>query len=849
MAFVAFSVPILRCLAIPALVFLTALVPSDATAGDEAPTIESLLVVSRAGRSVRGPLFTDAIEARLVAGSFEAPEEGDTLTTPDERELTWRRVEPNDNGMFRERELRGGYAYANVPSESTRVVLLDAVGHRHVYVNGVPRGGDVYALGYLRLPIVLREGDNDLLFRGGRGSLKIRIEDPPAPVFLETRDRVLPDLIRGESEAIALGIPVTNATREAAEGLALEIAWGNAKATRHPLETLLPVSTRRVTVLVSSPGLRAGDEKVTANLRLVDARRKVLSTDSFELDVREPDAKHRRTFVSSIDGSVQYFAVTPQRSAESDDDRDPPAMFLSLHGASVQATNQAYSYSPKDSGFVVAPTNRRPFGFDWEDWGRLDALEVLDLAEQRFGTDPSRTYLTGHSMGGHGTWNLGAHAADRFAAIAPSAGWRDFWSYGGAAKWDDPSPIEAMLERAANASRTLLLEQNFAGRGVYILHGDADNNVPVSQARFMRERLAAFHTNFAYYEQPGAGHWWGNRCMDWPPLIAFLERNRSPDDATVRTIDFTTINPGIASRRHWITIESQGRSMLASRIEATLDPESRTFDLETNNITRLSIDLTELSKPRTRKKGDETVDATPLAAGSPISLTIDDTDLVDLAWPNDSRIRLRHDGDDWTRLDPLTSALRKTPLRAGPFKDAFRHRMVFVYGTQGTPRENEWAFAKARFDAETFQYRGNGSIDIVADTSFDPKADPDRGVILYGNADTNRAWQALLADSPIVVHRDGASIGDRSIEGNDLACLFLRPRPGSDVASVGVVSGTGITGMRLTNQIPYFVSGAGYPDWTLLDASMLERESEGVVGCGFFDDTWQLADGDSAWRP
>ena len=22
---------------------------------------------------------------------------------------------------------------------------------------------------------------------------------------------------------------------------------------------------------------------------------------------------------------------------------------------------------------VVAPTNRRPFGFDWQDWGRLDA--------------------------------------------------------------------------------------------------------------------------------------------------------------------------------------------------------------------------------------------------------------------------------------------------------------------------------------------------------------------------------------------------------------------------------------------------------------------------------------------
>jgi len=31
---------------------------------------------------------------------------------------------------------------------------------------------------------------------------------------------------------------------------------------------------------------------------------------------------------------------------------------------------------------LVAPTNRRPYGYDWEDWGRADALEVLE-AEAR----------------------------------------------------------------------------------------------------------------------------------------------------------------------------------------------------------------------------------------------------------------------------------------------------------------------------------------------------------------------------------------------------------------------------------------------------------------------------------
>ena len=47
------------------------------------------------------------------------------------------------------------------------------------------------------------------------------------------------------------------------------------------------------------------------------------------------------------------------------------------------------------------------------------------------GADPDRIYLTGHSMGGHGTWHLAANDPDRWAAIAPSAGWISFDTYGG----------------------------------------------------------------------------------------------------------------------------------------------------------------------------------------------------------------------------------------------------------------------------------------------------------------------------------------------------------------------------------------------------------------------------------
>src|SRR5205823_11470235 len=171
--------------------------------------------------------------------------------------------------------------------------------------------------------------------------------------------------------------------------------------------------------------------------------------------------------------------------------------------------------------------NRRPYGFDWEDWGQLAALEVLELAKQRLKPDPRRVYLTGHSMGGHGTWHLGVTYPDRFAAIGPSAGWVSFWSYAGARRAEKPSPVQDMLQCCTAPSDTLALAANLATEGVYVLHGDKDDNVPVEQARLMKKHLEAFHKDLQYHEEPGAGHWWGKdkvpgtACVSWPPMLDF----------------------------------------------------------------------------------------------------------------------------------------------------------------------------------------------------------------------------------------------------------------------------------------------------------------------------------------
>jgi len=49
-------------------------------------------------------------------------------------------------------------------------------------------------------------------------------------------------------------------------------------------------------------------------------------------------------------------------------------------------------------------------------------IELIEQAKKTWKIDPDRVYMAGHSMGGYGTWTVGAHHADLFAGLAAFAG-------------------------------------------------------------------------------------------------------------------------------------------------------------------------------------------------------------------------------------------------------------------------------------------------------------------------------------------------------------------------------------------------------------------------------------------
>ncbi len=93
--------------------------------------------------------------------------------------------------------------------------------------------------------------------------------------------------------------------------------------------------------------------------------------------------------------------------------------------------------------------------------------------------DPVRLYVTGHSMGGVGTWGLIANHPEKFAAAIPVAG---HWSPADAAK--------------------------IANIAIWAFHGDEGEAVLVSGSRDMIDALKKKATlpEPKYTEFPGIGH-------------------------------------------------------------------------------------------------------------------------------------------------------------------------------------------------------------------------------------------------------------------------------------------------------------------------------------------------------
>lgn len=769
----------------------------------------------------REALYTDQVAYGLYTGTLVSPVAGQSSGIADAKgnDIKWEPVEADSLKRFHGRG-QGGYIYLTYTAEKRETALLNITGNSTVFFNGVAHAGDPYSSGWLYIPVKLKKGLNELYVRTA-GPLTAKIIFTQSSLQLNTEDLTLPNIVQGSNNSALQGaVVIINLSAQDMKGLQIKSLIGGKELVTD-VPAVPRMSSRKVPFLFNA-GAITEKGRYDCGITLMNSG-KQQDEKKITVEATSPGDKYTNTFISGIDGCLQYYAVTPQLPAAG----SSSALFLSVHGAGVEAIGQAKAYHSKDWGTLVAATNRRPRGFNWEDWGRLDALEVLAIAKEKFKPDPQHIYLTGHSMGGHGTWFLGATYPDQWAAIGACSGYptlKDYGSADGAIPVAGATGAEQMLLRASNQSDVVKLATNYKPFGVYILHGDSDKVVPVKYARQMRKVLADFHADMSYYEYPGGEHWFGDQSVDWKPLFDFFKWHSRAADSAVNNIDFITASPGISSKFRWATIQQQVHPLQYSHITLTRNRKKNTIAGTTDNVRVLKLAL-----------ADFDID-------TDVNILLDSLNNISyhIKAGNDN-VYLVKENNQWS-VTPRPDSFQKGPERYGTFKDPFNHNMIFVYSTKGTAAENDWSFNKARYDAETWYYRGNGAIDIIADKDYSIDKYAGRNVILYGNATTNSIYNLLLKDCPVRIDRNNVTAGTHSFKGDDLGAYFMWPLKSAANTSVGVIGGTGLKGMMAVNANQYFAGASGFPDFMIFDLGMLQSGATEIKLTGFFDNNWKLSE-------
>ncbi|HVL81237.1 MAG TPA: prolyl oligopeptidase family serine peptidase, partial [Actinomycetota bacterium] len=189
-------------------------------------------------------------------------------------------------------------------------------------------------------------------------------------------------------------------------------------------------------------------------------------------------------------------------------------------------------------GIVVSPRGRGTSTW-YVGRGHADFLEVWDDVFANVAVDPDRVYVSGHSMGGFGSYLLSILYPDRFAAALPVAGPVTQGAWTGAdvpgcdgLRSGDYSPCYIATNGSdPRVQHTRRLLENLRNVPIGIFHGAADELVPVSGVTRQVERLAELGYRHRYYLFPTYEHYTHPVADQWAEGVRYMDsfrRDRNP---------------------------------------------------------------------------------------------------------------------------------------------------------------------------------------------------------------------------------------------------------------------------------------------------------------------------------
>lgn len=176
-------------------------------------------------------------------------------------------------------------------------------------------------------------------------------------------------------------------------------------------------------------------------------------------------------------------------------------LFLGLHGGGVDSgAAESAAGSMGGNGWTwVYPEVLHKTGRGWVSPGTEEFVIELIRAIKRTGkVDPDRVYVSGHSMGGYGTWTIGAHHADVFAGTAAYAG--------APSPISDPTDYEKVYDIEDGILENLYNLRHFFYQSLDDPRVRAPTNVAANKLLTALKKEHPKGFDFRYLEVDGRGH-------------------------------------------------------------------------------------------------------------------------------------------------------------------------------------------------------------------------------------------------------------------------------------------------------------------------------------------------------
>ncbi|EXJ93516.1 hypothetical protein A1O1_01908 [Capronia coronata CBS 617.96] len=540
-------------------------------------------------------------------------------------------------------------------------------------------------------------------------------------------------------------------------------------------------------------------------------------------------------------GVVSYAMLRPPPTTHGAAKDSVVPVLLMLHGAGVEAdgslARHMFDAAHALPAWILTPSGMTPWSSDdWHIWGFADVEAALltvpkwiqDAAWAGPGVMAEKVLVAGHSNGGQGTWFFATHQPDRVLGAAAASGYSSIENYVPYAFWDEADPLRTgILQTARSSFRHELLTDNLVGVPIFQQHGSEDDNVPAYHSRLLNTLLAEAGQLVDYSETPGRGHWFTG-TMTTPAMLDFYLgclNGSSSVSSIPAQFSFVVPNSHELGSKYGIVIDQLTTPDRMGRVTVTTSMHDSIprWHVTTENIRRLHFETA-------TQLGD-----TPWEV---VLGNMSDSFDVGVATKGSSFVKLETNvwaqeiAPEWTnigqRYGRQRGSLDSIVRSAGPFE--------IVYCSE---KDLPLAIQTSR---NFLQYFG-------ADSNISHRSRYEDALKREGNVITLGTGASIpppyLPSFPIQIGAEWLSL--KTKDSNTVSIpltpgmggIWLRPLPEQRLELV--VWGYDEVGLRQAARLIPTLTGAGQPDFVVLNNETRWKGHSAAPAMGFFDYEWRIS--------